>query len=129
MMRQARVLLTTFSSPLANALEHKLKMLTGGDSSTNISVLPFQGVGYDLFTLAFGHTPRAASKNQIKAALESAQNELDISEFTIRFLVSEWNNVVDAWQINSLEDYAQVPPPWTQEPIGIKTTRARLACI
>jgi len=116
----ARVLLTTFSSPLANALEHKLKMLTGGDSSTNISVLPFQGVAYDLFTLAFGHTPRAASKDQVKTALETARNELDISDFTSRFLVSEWNNVVDAWQINSLDAYAQVPRLGRKNRLGSK---------
>lgn len=116
----ARVLLTTFSSPLANALEHKLKMLMGGNGSANVSVLPFQGVAYDLFTLAFGHTPRAASKDQVKAALESARNELNISEFTIRFLVSEWSNVVDAWQINSLEAYAQVPRLGRKNRLGSK---------
>ena len=69
--KQAKVLLTTFSSPLANALEHKLRMLTGsnGTNGSNVTILPFKGVAYDLFTLAFGYTPRAASKEQVKAAL------------------------------------------------------------
>ena len=99
--QQAKVLLTTFSSPLANALEHKLRMLTGKSEAdgSHVTVLPFEGVAYDLFTLAFGHTPRAASKEQVKATLEAAAKELEITGFTIRFLVSEWNNVIDAWQI------------------------------
>ncbi|MCP4934567.1 MAG: UvrD-helicase domain-containing protein, partial [bacterium] len=109
--KNAKILLTTFSSPLANALAHKLQMLTGistGDAS-NITVLPFQGIAHDLFTLAFGHTPRAATQTQIKATIETAQNELEYSEFSSRFLVSEWNSVIDAWQINTQEAYRDVP--------------------
>ena len=62
--RQAKILLTTFSSPLANAIEHKLRVLTGngGPDGSNVTILPFEGVAYDLYTLAFGHTPRAAPK-------------------------------------------------------------------
>jgi len=108
---QAKVLLTTFSSPLANALEHKLRMLTGngGTNPSNVTILPFQGVARDLFALAFGRAPRAASKEQVTRALDAAVKELGLADFTSRFLVSEWTNVVDAWQIDSLDAYAQVP--------------------
>ena len=108
---RAKVLLTTFSSPLANALEHKVRILTGnnGANASNLTILPFEGVARDLFTLAFGHAPRAASMEHIKRALEAAAKELGITDFTSRFLVSEWNNVVDAWQINSLDAYRDVP--------------------
>jgi len=115
----AKVLLTTFSSPLANALEHKLRMLTG-ENTGNVSILPFQGVARELFTLAFGHTPRAATKDQVTATLEVARRELDISEFTIRFLVSEWNNVVDAWQLHSLDSYRDVPRLGRKNRLGSK---------
>jgi len=109
--KQAKVLLATFSSPLANALEHKLRMLIGNDERdwSNVTILQFEGVAHDLFTLAFGHTPRAASKAHVKAALEAAASELELTDFTIRFLVSEWNNVVDAWQIETLDAYRDVP--------------------
>ena len=109
--RQAKVLLTTFSSPLANTLKYKLRMLTGnnGSDGSNVTILPFEGVARDLFTLAFGHAPRAASMEQVKAVLEAAAKEVGIVGFTIRFLVSEWNNVVDAWQINTLDAYLDVP--------------------
>lgn len=120
--RQAKVLLTTFSSPLANALEHKLRMLTGSNGSNGslVTVLPFDGVAHDLFTLAFGHTPRAASKEQVKGALEGAAKELGLTEFTTRFLVSEWNNVVDAWQIDSLDAYRDVPRLGRKNRMGSK---------
>ena len=121
---RAKILLTTFSSPLANSLEHKLRLLTGGNGS-NVTILPFEGVAHDLFTLAFGHTPRAASGEQIKGALESAANDLGLTEFTPRFLVSEWNNIVDAWQIDSLDAYRDVPRLGRKNRVGSKQ-RARI---
>lgn len=115
----AKVLLTTFSSPLANSLEHKLAMLAGGRRS-NATILPFEGVAHDLHTLAYGYTPRPASKEQVQAALKFAAKELGVSEFTTRFLVSEWNNVVDAWQINSLDAYRDVPRLGRKNRMGSK---------
>ena len=106
--KQAKVLLTTFSLPLANALEHKLNILTG-NGGPNVTILPFEGVAHELFTLAFGRAPRAASAGQVKKALEASVTELDIADFNIRLLLSEWNNVVDAWQIDTLEAYQDVP--------------------
>ncbi len=109
--KDARLLLTTFSLPLANSLEGKLKILTGDDKAIvpRVTILPFKGVAYDLFTLAFGHHPRAPSEKQIRGALEASVQELGITDFTISFIVSEWTNVVDAWQIENLEAYRDVP--------------------
>ena len=120
--RQAKVLLTTLSSPLANALQHKLRMLTGsnGSDGSNVTILPFEGVARDLFTLAFGHAPRAASMERVKAVLEAAAKEVGIAGFTIRFLVSEWNNVVDAWQIDTLDAYRNVPRLGRKNRMGSK---------
>ena len=120
--RQAKVLLTTFSSPLANTLKYKLRMLTGnnGSDGSNVTILPSEGVARDLFTLAFGHAPRAASMEQVKAVLEAAAKEVGTVGFTIRFLVSEWNNVVDAWQINTLDAYLDVPRLGRKNRMGSK---------
>lgn len=124
---RAKILLTTFSSPLANALERKLCILTGDNVSngSNVTILPFKGIAYDLFTLAFGHHPRAASKDQVKGALETAARELELTDFTTRFLVSEWSNVVDAWQIDTLEAYQDVPRLGRKNRMGSKQ-RARV---
>jgi hypothetical protein len=108
---QARLLLTTFSLPLANALEGKLRILTGEDKGIvpRVTVLPFKGVAHELFTLAFGHHPRAATEDQIRGSLKTAAAEGSLTGFTPRFLASEWLNVVDAWQLANLDAYQEVP--------------------
>lgn len=118
----ARVLLTTFSSPLANALKAKVKLLSGIDcnDSTQISVHSFQGVAKDLFTLARGHDPRPATKEQVRAVLENAKQALGDEEFGLRFLNSEWNTVIDAWQIDNLEAYRDVPRLGRKNRMGSK---------
>jgi len=119
---QARLLLTTFSPPLANALEGKLRILTGEDKSIVpcVTVLPFKGVAHELFTLAFGHHPRAATEDQIRGALKTAASEASLTSFTPRFLASEWLNVVDAWQLQSLEAYQEVPRLGRKNRLGVK---------
>lgn len=119
---QAKVLLTTFSSPLANALKFKLGMLVGKEteSASRMTVLPFNGVAKELFTLAFAYDPRPAKHEHISAALQSAADDLGVSEFSSRFLLSEWLKVVDAWQIDSLDSYATVPRLGRKNRMGSK---------
>jgi hypothetical protein len=113
---------TAFSFPLANALEGKLRILTGEDKSIvpRVTVLPFKGVAHELFTLAFGHHPRAATEDQIRGALKTAASEASLTIFTPRFLASEWLNVVDAWQLQSLEAYQEVPRLGRKNRLGVK---------
>lgn len=107
----ARLLLTTFSLPLANALAQKLTVLTGEAARivNPVSILSFKDVASELFTLALGYHPKAASEDQIRAALKAASDELGLTSFTLRFLVSEWLNLVDAWQVETLAAYQEVP--------------------
>ncbi|RCK28750.1 DNA helicase [Thalassospira xiamenensis] len=106
----AKLLLTTFSLPLANALDGKLKILTGEEHGVvpRVTVLPFKGIADDLFTLAFGYHPKPASEAQITGALKHAADEIGIKTFSQRFLLSEWMNVIDAWQIGTLGAYQSV---------------------
>jgi superfamily I DNA/RNA helicase len=107
----ARLLLTTFSEPLARALERKVKILANPEASVapRISVASFQGVAGELFQLAFGRRAHVASDEQIWSALAKATEAQRVIEFTQRFIRSEWVNVVDAWQLADAEAYAQVP--------------------
>jgi mRNA-degrading endonuclease RelE of RelBE toxin-antitoxin system len=119
---QARLLLTTFSLPLANALEGKLRILTGEDKGIvpRVTVLPFKGVAHELFTLAFGYHPRAATEDQIRGALKTSAAEASLTGFTPRFLASEWLNVVDAWQLANLDAYQGVPRLGRKARLGVK---------
>ncbi|SNZ20091.1 3'-5' exonuclease [Cohaesibacter gelatinilyticus] len=118
----AKLLLTTFSSPLSNALEHKLKLLMDNDKYLDhrVSVRPFDGVAKELFTLINGHDPKLASLEHVSEAIMKASNELGLSGFTDRFLMSEWRYVIDAWQIDSLEAYANVPRLGRKNRLGSK---------
>ncbi|MBB4201035.1 DNA helicase [Rhodoblastus sphagnicola] len=107
----ARLLLTTFSDPLSRALERKVRILVGPDSRVipSISVASFQGVALDLFQLAFGHRAHVATEDRVWAILAEVSSTISVSEFSERFIRSEWTNVVDAWQVNNAEAYGQVP--------------------
>jgi plasmid maintenance system killer protein len=115
----ARPLLTTFSDPLANSLRHKLAHLCGAQAD-RVTVLSFHGVAKDLFTLLQAHEPRIATDEQTRNAIKQASREAAETEFSERFLVSEWTNVIDAWQIDTLDAYANVPRLGRKNRLGTK---------
>jgi plasmid maintenance system killer protein len=123
----ARVLLTTFSRPLANMLERKLKALIVDDAAalSRVTVAAFHGVAEQLYELAFGRRPHIATEDLIRTALSRAAEVQGATEFPLRFLVSEWTNVVDAWQLASAEAYATVPRLGRKNRMSAKQ-RARL---
>ncbi len=106
---QARVLLTTFSKALANALRIRLRTLTGNEPeiAARIAVHPVTGIGYDLYTAAFGQ-PNIAPPALIETLLRQAAAEVEGHRFSPRFLFGEWREVVDAWQLASWEAYRDV---------------------
>src|SRR5262249_17608531 len=112
---EARVLLTTFSKPLANALKTRLRYLVGNepDIGERIAVHPVPSLGYELRSAAFGQ-PNLASPAVIDALLRKAAElapakaGVEANRFTLRFLAGEWREVVDAWQIKRWEVYRNV---------------------
>lgn len=123
---EARVILATFSEPLANSLRAKLAVLAGPDTSIvpRITVASFDGLAGDLFQLAFGRKPRIASADQVSSALAVAAAEAGLKGFSQRFLAVEWNNVVDAWRVASAEDYAAVPRLGRKNRLGARQREA-----
>jgi hypothetical protein len=97
---QARVVLTTFSKALANALRLRLRTLIGNepDVANRIAVHPVAEIGYELFTVAFGQ-PNIAPAALIETLLRQAATEVEGHRFSPRFLIGEWREVVDAWQL------------------------------
>ena len=106
-----RVLLTTFSPPLAAALARKLAVLVGEDSPVlrRVTVAAYRTVADELHQLAFGRRAVVASDEQVADALKKAAEAVGAQGFTPRFLASEWRHVVDAWQIADVDAYASVP--------------------
>ena len=102
--RQARVLLTTFSSALARALALKLGRLVGNepDVAARITVRCLSDLAVDLHTAAFG-APLIASIGDVRAALVATGPGMSPN-----FLLGEWTDVVDAWQLQSWEEYRDV---------------------
>lgn len=107
----ARVLLTTFSDPLASAIERKLKILAGDHAAIvpQITTASFFGIARELYQLIHARQPSIAKDDLIASLVKKASAELDGPSVTQRFLISEWRNVVDAWQLRSAQEYAEVP--------------------
>ena len=105
----ARVLLTTFSDTLADALRAKLTRLIHNEPrlAERVEVEAIDAVGERLYHSQFG-PPRIATREEIAALLASAADQAEERGFTPRFLLSEWENVVDAWQLDSWEAYRDV---------------------
>ena len=107
----ARVLLTTFSDPLANALQPKLRALAGPDAHLldRVAVASFLGIASELHQLAFGHKAHLAARDIIRSLVEKARDAAGLNSLSPQFALSEWTNVADAWQIVDVDQYAAVP--------------------
>lgn len=105
----ARVLLATFSEPLANALRVKLRRLIGNEPrlGERLEVHALDEIGRRLHELNVGPVAVAAG-SQVRRFVEEAAAETAGQPFSPRFLVAEWTDVVDAWQLSSWESYRDV---------------------
>lgn len=118
----ARVLLTTFSEPLAFALERKLQILAADKTEIvpRIAVASFEAAARELYQLVFGGKPPLARDDVIRSLLTKAAAAQPNLTATERFLVSEWTHVVDAWQIKTAAEYADVPRLGRKNRMGAK---------
>ncbi|MCY3990052.1 MAG: UvrD-helicase domain-containing protein [Caldilineaceae bacterium] len=106
----ARVLLTTFSETLANALRSKLRILISSEPrlGERIEVYAIDALGERLYRLNLGAFTLASSE-QIDKRIEEATDAADDSRFSTDFIRTEWDRVVDAWQLDEWETYRDVP--------------------
>ena len=118
----ARVLLATFSEPLAFSLERKLEILAGGQSKVipRITVASFLGIAHELYQLVHARKPAIASDELIRSLLLKASEAEGAKGLTERFLMSEWTHGVDAWQIRSAQAYADLPRLGRKSRVGVK---------
>jgi len=105
----SRVLLTTFSDTLANAIRLKLKRLIINTPhiGERVEVYAMNTIGLRLYELNLGLL-KIASQELIQSLLEKASKTDNAQKFTLPFLITEWEQVVDAWQLETWEAYRDV---------------------
>ena len=106
----ARVLLTTFSETLANALRSKLRILISSQPrlGEQVEVYAINALAERLYRLNLGAFT-LASPEQIGQRIEEAASEIGESRFALGFMQTEWERVVDAWQLDTWDAYRVVP--------------------
>ncbi len=105
----ARVLLTTFSDTLANALQTKLKRLLGNEPrlAERIDVHSLNAIGLRLYKAHVGQATMA-SREALRDLINEAASAVGGHKFGLHFLFTEWEQVVDAWQLENWEAYRDV---------------------
>jgi mRNA-degrading endonuclease RelE of RelBE toxin-antitoxin system len=105
----ARVLLTTFSDTLANALQTKLRRLLGNEPrlAERIDVYSLNAIGLRLYKTHVGHAT-IASREIVRELLQEAASSVGGHKFSLHFLLTEWEQVVDEWQLDNWESYRDV---------------------
>lgn len=105
----ARILLTTFSETLANSLRTKLRRLVSNEPrlAERLEVHAINAIGQRLYELNVGKL-NLASREVVYKLLEEISSKLEGQKFSPHFLLSEWEEVVDAWQLETWETYRDV---------------------
>ena len=116
--------------PLADALEKKVRVLapeTGGVVA-RITTASFRGIAEQMYQLQHGVRPRIASDvtrcGSGSAPLRPRRASRDFSE---RFLLSEWTNVIDAWGLALARGLCGRAAHGPQEPARSQPARTPLA--
>lgn len=105
----ARVLLATFSDTLARALELRLRRLVGNEPrvAERIEVHSLPGLGLRLHRAMAGPVELVTPEG-LRECIREAAAAVEGHGFILRFLLDEWEQVVDAWQLRSWEEYRDV---------------------
>lgn len=107
--RTSRVLLTTFSLTLANALESKLRCLLASEPrlAENIQVFAIETIAERLYKANLGKLIFATPGDINEAVAESVKS-LGGTRYSTHFLCTEWEQIVDAWNLTTWESYRDV---------------------
>ena len=103
-------MLTTFNKTLANTMELKLRRLVGNDLAAldRIEVKHLENIAYNLFKKVTNKQPNIISNSQLKFFFTKIIEETGIQDFSIGFLMADWEHIVDAWQLKKWEDYRDI---------------------
>lgn len=107
---ETRVLLATFSEPLAGYLRDKLRILVADRPrlAERIRVDTLDGLAERLYRARIGGHPKVVDEATLRRMLEEAARHVEGPSFAAGFLFTEWRDVVDAWQLRDWESYRDV---------------------
>jgi hypothetical protein len=94
----SRILLTTFSDILAHALQTSLRRLLGNEPrlGERIDVHSINTIGMRLYKAHIGQAT-IASREMLRELVREAAAVVGGHKFGLYFLLTEWEQVVDAW--------------------------------
>lgn len=103
---EARVLLTTFSDTLANALRSRMRRLISNAPriGERLECFALNEIGLRLYEANFGRT-HIVSDAEITKIMKEASGKVPDHKFPLSFLITEWKDVVDTWQLSTWEEY------------------------
>lgn len=106
---ESRVLLTTFSDTLANALRGLLARLIGNEPrlAERLEVHSLRGIAMRLHEANLGRV-NLATEDQLRDLILEASSAAAAHRFSAQFLWTEWTTVLDAWGLRSWGDYRDV---------------------
>ncbi|HTV01764.1 MAG TPA: UvrD-helicase domain-containing protein, partial [Luteitalea sp.] len=109
-MPDARVLLATFSEPLAHALRVNLRRLVGTTPRVGerLEVHALDSLAVRLHQSQIGPV-RLVSQAELDGTLDDATARASAHGFSRSFVRAEWDQVVDAWHLRTWEAYRDVP--------------------
>jgi mRNA-degrading endonuclease RelE of RelBE toxin-antitoxin system len=101
-----RILLTTFSSILSNSLKDKLRKLISNEPrlAEQIEVSGIDDLAIKLYTTNFSN-PTLILGREFAALIKKTVEETEGCKLSVSFLLSEWEQVVDMWQLKNWESY------------------------
>lgn len=108
--KHARILLTTFSQTLAQSLREKLVRLASKEPRVveRIEVETLAETGRRLYRARFG-APKIASNAEIEAIMTECAGRMAFSRtYSNAFLLNEWLDIIDAWQLNDEASYQDI---------------------
>jgi mRNA-degrading endonuclease RelE of RelBE toxin-antitoxin system len=105
----ARILLATFSDTLAHVLRTKLRRLIGNEPrlAERLDVHSMDALGLRLYKAHCGPV-KLVAREELRERLRMASQSVGGHKFGAHFLLTEWEQVVDAWQLQGWEAYRDV---------------------
>lgn len=120
---EARVLLTTYSRTLAARLGQSADLLIepGSQERKRLTIDHLHKVARDQWTQRTGKAFNVVDPKKLNGLLEAAKSRAaPSSDFSVAFLRSEWDAVVDPWGIRAWPSYKGVSRAGRATPLGAK---------